>query len=84
MLEAVGWEKGTLERSIGEETVDELESNRSAVLVPFCVCLSQHLCQRASEMGSDKRRQGQILPQYPRLGLTFFLAYRCRGHDATP
>ena len=84
MLEAVGWEKGTLERSIGEETVDELESSRSAVLVPFCVCRSQHLCQRGDDMGSDRRRQGQILTQYPRLVLTFFLAYRCQGHDATP
>lgn len=42
MLEAVGWEKGTLESSMGEKAVDEVESGRSvALVVPFCICLSQ-------------------------------------------
>ena len=36
ILEAVGWEKGTLESSIGENLVDDLESGRSVgLVVPF-------------------------------------------------
>lgn len=39
ILEAVGWEKGTLESGIGEDPVDDLESGRSVgLVVPFCVC----------------------------------------------
>ncbi len=42
MLEAVGWENGTLESSIGENPAGDLESGRSAGFVaPFCVCVSQ-------------------------------------------
>lgn len=40
ILEAVGWEKGTLESSIGENLVEDLESGRSVGLVVpswFCV-----------------------------------------------
>ena len=44
ILEAVGWEKGTLERSIGEEPVEDLERGLSLGLAaPFCICLSQCL-----------------------------------------
>lgn len=51
ILEAVGWEKGTLERSIGEEPVDDLESGRSVgLVVPFCVYLSQYLCRFGENM----------------------------------
>ena len=43
MLEAVGWEKGTLESSIGENPVDDLESGRSVGLVaPFCIRVSSY------------------------------------------
>ena len=42
ILEAVGWEKGILERSIGEEPVEDLERGLSlGLVVPFCICLSQ-------------------------------------------
>lgn len=38
ILEAVGWEKGTLDSSIGEDAVDDPESGRSVgLVVPFCV-----------------------------------------------
>lgn len=38
ILEAVGWEKGTLESSIGEKPADDLESGLSVgLVVPFCV-----------------------------------------------
>lgn len=41
ILEPVGREKGTLESSIGEKRVGDLENGRSVGLVePFCVCVS--------------------------------------------
>ena len=53
MLEAVGWEKGTLERSIGEEPVEDLEGGLSlGLVVPFCICLSQCL----NPYGDEERK----------------------------
>ena len=55
ILEAVGWEKGTLERSIGEEPVEDLERGLSlGLVVPFCICLSQCL----GRYGGEERSRG--------------------------
>ena len=55
ILEAVGWEKGTLERSIGEEPVEDLERGLSlGLVVPFCICLSQCL----GLCGEEERSRG--------------------------
>ena len=55
MLEAVGWVKGTLESSIGEDPVDERESGRSeGSVVSFSAYLSKYTCQikhRAEHQG---------------------------------
>ena len=59
MLEAVGCEKGTLESSVGEDPVDDLEGGRSAgLMVPSCVCLSQYLCQHGTEGNRTSTRGG--------------------------
>lgn len=53
ILEAVGWEKGTLDSSIGEDAVDDPESGRSVgLVVPFCVYLGQYICQYGGEVGN--------------------------------
>ena len=55
ILEAVGWEKGTSERSIGEEPVEDLERGLSlGLVVPFCICLSQCL----GLYGEEERSRG--------------------------
>ena len=55
MLEAVGWEKGTFESSIGEDAVDERESGRSeGSVVSVSAYSSKYTCQikhRAEHQG---------------------------------
>lgn len=75
MLEAVGLEKGTLESSIGEDPVDDLEIGRSvALVVPFCVCLSQYLCQYGDvvENRGQQTSTGAAFDGVSPLGFDFF------------
>ena len=55
MLEAVGWEKGTFESSIGEDPVDERESGRlEGSVFSISTYSSQYTCQiqhRAEHQG---------------------------------